>query len=213
MSVDFAAADHFAELRRDFPQPDSSDHMVALAYLALRDRLHRTSSCAHSGGESCDSCYASVVDLCNKRGQEIARLKEALSEAEGDLQLLRDPMLSDMRLENGQLDIGLVGASAERLASIMCAMLMDAPNYKELQMRARSKVLGDDLHFTMTIQKDDGKSKTPHELRAIAERRANLLQEALAHVIDYHGDEQEWVAYAKRAIAKAKKLDKGLAIE
>jgi len=37
--VEWEAADKFAELRRDFPQPDSSDHTVSLAYLALRDRL------------------------------------------------------------------------------------------------------------------------------------------------------------------------------
>lgn len=121
--------------------------------------------------------------------------------AEDDLKRATDPMLNDLRIKDGQIDMTLAGKAVERIAAIFAATLIGAPNYNELKMEGRSKVTGEDLAFTVTVQKLDG--KTPHELRRKAEASLDKLLDALttyAKAQQKHAQEStsaNWTSEAK----------------
>ncbi len=95
--------------------------------------------------------------------------------AEDDLKRATDPMLNDLRLKDGSLDVTLTAPIVSRIMSLFATTLIDAPNYNEAQLRGRSSVTGKDIAFTVTVQKVDG--KTPHELRREAEAAASAMFE------------------------------------
>lgn len=94
-------------------------------------------------------------------------------EAEDDLTRATDPTLKELRLKDGTFDMELVGGACERMMAIFATSLIGAPNYREAQLRGHSNITGEQLAFTVTVQKQDG--KTPHELRREAEANASAL--------------------------------------
>lgn len=82
-----------------------------------------------------------------------------------------EPLLSGLRMENGALDIELCGRAVEQMTALWATSLIKAKNYSEAILQCKSDVTGEDLWFTVTLQKQG--RPTPHELRQKFERLYN----------------------------------------
>lgn len=113
-----------------------------------------------------------------------AKLAEAERERDEAVAAI-DPMITDMRLANGQIDLVLSGAAMERLASVVAKHFRasGATNYIEMSLFERAPP---NDRFVVTVQRVQGKS--PHDLRAKAEADLTAAQATITQL----REESEW---------------------
>jgi hypothetical protein len=100
-----------------------------------------------------------------------------LVELERELAQIKDPLIKHLRLENGEFNMAVGGLIVEHMGAILIAWFRSggAQNYVEMSFHEKVEPFN---HFTLNMQCVEG--KTPHQLRDIAEKRAVMLEEALA---------------------------------
>jgi hypothetical protein len=106
----------------------------------------------------------------------------ALAEANKEIQRLKvelyEPLLKDMRFENGELDMRICGRAVEEIGAAFIAYVKEqgGENYVEMQFHDRDEP---GAVYTVTTQRPKG--KTPHQLRAEAEERLAAMKRHLNH--------------------------------
>ena len=154
------------ELRREFSSEGCADAMCAAAHA---DEW-RTAEW-QPGPE--------LVTAALANAEERARVAEAeRDEARAELQALADPHLTDMRLENGGLNMEMAGTAVQRIVATIGEWFIEsgATNYVEFNLHRSDPV----EHFAITIQKVGQGAKSPHELRAAAEAQVEALARRVA---------------------------------
>ena len=104
---------------------------------------------------------------------------------------IKDPLLKDMRFEDGTLNLSLTGEILERMALIVGEHFVasGAKNYIEMQLHDR-KNFG--VRYAISIQKCGDGAKTPHELKTEAIARAEQAEARLAEYERFYSNPENW---------------------
>ena len=110
---------------------------------------------------------------------QLAELRGAL----GD-KAMRDIMIRDLAVRNGGLDLAVEGGAAGLLAEMLAKQQVDSGGVNYVELSFISKVCAPGEMFLVTVQRCAG--KTPHQLRAEAEKALaeTRLALALVHNVD-----------------------------
>lgn len=122
--------------------------------------------------EAADTIAALRAEVAGIKAERDAMLKLNM-DLRAEVKELRDPKLSHMRLENGQLDMALISPVIEGLATAMGGWFVagGAKNYAEMRLHDRHET---GAVYIVTVQKSG--AKTPHDCRREAEAELATLR-------------------------------------